>query len=145
MKIKTKRFDKDLPLPAYEDLAAGFDFVCRSDDEILPGKMKAISGNIAMVIPDGYVLLVVPRSSTPSRFDLVMSHSVGVIDPFYHGDTNEIKLLFQNIGEEPVSIKRGDQIAQGMLLKCEKVEFDEVESLEDSKIREWKDPGKIKR
>lgn len=68
MKIKIKRFDKKIPLPKYEKLAAGFDFIYRKGATIKPKEIKAIPGNIACEIPDEYVLLVVPRSNTAKRF-----------------------------------------------------------------------------
>lgn len=68
MQIPTKRFNKNTPLPQYEDGAAGFDFICSEDSEIDAGETKAIPGNLAMAIPEGYVLMIVPRSSTPARF-----------------------------------------------------------------------------
>ncbi len=137
MKIKTKRFDKNIPLPSYEELAAGFDFVCREDTELEPGESKAIPGNIAMEIPDGYVLMVVPRSSTASRFGLTMPHSVGIIDPFYRGDDNEIMLIFHNFGNKKSIIKKGDKIAQGILVKYEKISFSETDKLGKSKVNKW--------
>jgi len=115
MEITTKRFNKDIPLPVYEDWAAGFDFVCRDDSEINAGESKAIPANIALEIPDWYVLLVVPRSSTASRFNLSMPHSIGIIDPFYKGDDNEIMLIFHNFGNKTTTIKQWDMIAQGIL------------------------------
>lgn len=138
MKVKTKRFDKKFPLPKYEKMAAGFDFYCRESAVFEPGEMKAVPGNVAMEIPDGYVLLVVPRSSTAHRRGLMMPHSIGVVDPFYRGDDEEIVLLFYNFTKKKVYIKKGDKIAQGILLKNEKVDFHEVEKLNKSKRGKWK-------
>ncbi len=145
MKIKTKRFNKDISLPKYEDLAAGFDFICRKNIEIKPSESKAIPGNIAMEIPDSYVLLIIPRSSTHARFELTMPHSIGIIDPFYRGDDNEIMLIFHNFGKEIAKIKKGDEIAQGILVKFEKVEFNEVNKLGDSNIKTWRKNKKLER
>ncbi|NQU83512.1 MAG: dUTP diphosphatase [Parcubacteria group bacterium] len=138
MKIKTKRFDKTVPLPEYAELASGFNFVCRENIAIKPGESKAIPSNIAMEIPDGYVLLVVPRSSTSSRFGLSMPHSLGIIDPFYRGDDNEIMLIFHNFGKKESIIRKGDKIAQGILVKYEKVLFNEVDKLGESIVKKWR-------
>ncbi len=94
MKLPVKRFDKGIALPKYEKLAAGFDFRVRKGATFQPGEIKPVPANIALQIPDGYVLLVVPRSSTASRIGLGMPHSMGVIDPYYCGDDNEIMLIF---------------------------------------------------
>lgn len=133
MEIKIKRFDKKIPLPKYEKDAAGFDFFCRTNASIKPKEIKALPANIAFVIPKGYVLFILPRSSTPTRKGLVMPHSVGVLDPFYCGDDNEAKLIFQNITNKTVSIKKGDKLAQGILIKYESAVFKEVEKLKKSK------------
>ena len=137
MKIKIKRFDKKIPLPKYEKLAAGFDFVCRKGATIKQKEIKAIPSNVACEIPDGYVLFAVPRSSTAKRFGLLMPHSFGVVDPFYRGDDNEIILLFYNFTGHSVKIKKGDKIAQGILIKFEKVEFIEVNKLNKSSRKKW--------
>ncbi len=139
MRIRAKRFDKKFPLPKYEKMAAGFDFYCRESAILKPGEMKAIPANVAMEIPDGYVLIVVPRSSTAHRKGLMMPHSIGIIDPFYRGDDEEIVLLFYNFTKDKVSIRKGDKIAQGILLKSEKVDFQEVEKLNKSKRGKWKE------
>ena len=140
MKVPTKRFDTSLPLPKYEKQAAGFDFICRSRATLKPSEIKAIPANLALAIPEGYVLLIVPRSSTPSRLGLMMPHSVGVLDPYYSGDQNEIVLLLQNFTEKVVRVKKGDVLAQGILVKYEKVEFDETKKLKSSKRGKWKAP-----
>lgn len=141
MKIQTKRFDKSLPIPAYEPGAAGFDFVCRETVTIKPREMKTIPSNVAMKIPKGNVLLVVPRSSTAHRLGLSMPHSIGVVDPFYSGDDNEIVLLFYNFTNKTTTVKRGDKIAQGLLIKAGSVQFDEVTKLGKSRIKGvWKAP-----
>ncbi len=127
MKIKTTRIDKNVPMPEYTDRAAGFDFICRQDDTIAPGEVKALPGNISMDIPDGYVLILAPRSSTHELYGLVMPHSIGIIDPFSHSRMSEISVMVQNVSDKPVTLKKGDKIAQGVLVKYEKVEFEEVD------------------
>mgnify|MGYP000700516624 FL=1 len=69
-----------------------------------------------------------------------MPHSVGVLDPYYSGDQNEIVLLLQNFTEKVVRVKKGDVLAQGILVKYEKVEFDETKKLKSSKRGKWKAP-----
>ena len=132
MKINVKRFDKTLSLPRYEKNAAGFDFTCRTGVSIKPGEIVAVPANIAISVPTGYVLLAFSRSTTPTRKGLVMPHSVGVIDPFFCGDDNEIKLIFQNITKETVRIVKGDKLAQGVLMKIETAIFNEVDRLKKS-------------
>ena len=124
-----------MELPAYEDRAAGFDFICRVDATIPPHELKAIPSNIALDIPEGYMLMVVPRSSTAFKKGLMLANSAGIIDPFYDGEDNEIFLLFYNFTSKNVEIKKGDKIAQGILVKYEKVDFDETQQLNTSKVK----------
>lgn len=138
MKISIKRFDAKVSLPQYEKGAAGFDFKIRKGATFQPGEIKPIPTNIALKIPEGYLLLVVPRSSTPARVGLSMPHSMGIIDPYYCGDDNEIMLIFQNITNKVVRVKRGDMLAQGILLRFEKADFQEVKKLSKSKRNVWR-------
>lgn len=142
MKLKIKRFDKKIPLPKYEKLAAGFDFYLPKGVTFGPGETKAVDSNIAAEIPEGYFLMVVPRSTTFKRFGLVMPHSMGIIDPMYFGDDNEIVLLFQNPSDKTVRVSKGAKIAQGILIKYEKAEFQEVKKLRKSKRAKWDMKGK---
>jgi len=137
MEIKIKRFDESLPIPQYEDGAAGFDFFCRIDMTIAPNEIKGVPANVALVVPKDHVLLVVPRSSTPTRTGLIMPHSIGVIDPFFCGDDNEIQLIFKNTTDKPVTIKKGDKLAQGLLIKCEKTIFKEVKKLKKLNVENF--------
>lgn len=128
MNIPIKRFDTSLPLPAPTPRAAAFDFTCRETVTIPPGKIRAIAQNVAMQVPDGYVLYVFSRSSTPHKRGVMMANSVGVVDPFYDGDNDEILIFLMNITDEPVTISAGDRVAQGIIMKTETVVWDEVDS-----------------
>lgn len=130
MKIQAKRFDTKLPLPQYlpED-AAGFDLASRVSVQIDPGETKAVPLNIAIKVPKGYALLLLARSSTFGKFGLIMPHSVGVVDPYYSRDENELVAIFHNLGKKVADIQKGAHLVHGILIKSERVEFDEVKSL----------------
>ena len=137
MKIKIKRFDETIPLPQYDENAAGLDLFSRTEMTIEPGEIRGIPSNVAVEIPKDHVLLVVSRSTTPTRRGLVMPHSVGVIDPFFCGDDNEILLIFRNITNEPVTVEKGAKLAQGILVKFEKIELEEVKKLENPGVKNF--------
>ncbi len=137
MEIKVKRIDSTVPLPRYEKDAAGFDFYCGIGMTILPKQIVAIPSNTAMKIPKGYMLLVVPRSSTPKRKGLTMPNSVGVVDPYFCGDTDEIQLIFQNVTDKPVRVKKGEKIAQGIIIKYISAKFVEVDNLGRSSRKKY--------
>ena len=144
MKVTTKRFDKKLSLPLYEEGASGFDFTCRFDITIKPKTIGVVHLNIGMKVPRGYFLLIVPRSSTAHRKGLMMPHSIGVVDPYYSGPENEIVTLLYNFTNKVVKVKRGDQIVQGLLIKHEFVSFDESKKLKTTKRKMWKAPKVLK-
>lgn len=128
MQIPIKRFDKDYPLPSPTPRAAAFDFVCRETVVIPPRQIKAVAQNVAMQVPDGHVLYVFSRSSTPHKRGLMMANGVGVVDPFYDGDNDEILIFLMNITDEPVTVTAGDRLAQGIIMKPEVVSWDETDS-----------------
>lgn len=129
MKIKIKQFDNNYPLPSGEDGAACFDFICRKSVTIPPRAIKAVPQNVAVKVPKGHVLLLFSRSSTPHKKGLALSLGVGVIDPFYCGDQDEIYAFMQNITDKPVTVEAGDRIVQGMILKTQDVQWQQVNTM----------------
>jgi len=128
MKIRIRRVDKTLVLPRHEtEGAVGFDFVTRETTTIEPGQIALVPGNVVVEVPKGYALLIVPRSSLPRKKALVCPHSIGVIDQDYCGPDDEILVQVQSISEKPIIVERGERIAQGIFVKVEQAEWEEVE------------------
>ncbi len=128
MHVQIRRIDKTLPLPNYATTGAvGFDLVTRETTVIEPGKIALVPGNVVVKVPEGYALLIVPRSSLPRKKGLVCPHSVGVIDRDYHGPKDEILVQVQNITDAPVTVERGERIAQGLFVRVDRAEWTEVE------------------
>lgn len=128
MQVFLKRIDTDLPLPQHESHGAvGFDLIVRTTTTIEPKAIALIPGNVIVKVPEGYALFIVPRSSLPRKKSLIFPHSIGIIDQDYHGPEDEIRIQVMNMGDSPVTVERGEKIAQGMLVKIEKVEWTEVE------------------
>lgn len=129
MNVSITRIDTSLPLPQYATPGAvGFDIVTRETTIVEPGKIALVPGNVVVKVPEGYMLLIVPRSSMPRKKGLVCPHSIGVIDQDYHGDADELLVQVQNITDAPVTVERGERIAQGIFVKVEQAEWSEVES-----------------
>lgn len=127
MKIKVKRIDSSLPLPEYESKGAcGFDFITREDTTIKPHALGLVPTNCIIEVPHGYVLLVVPRSSTPRKKGLLIPHGLGVIDNDYHGPEDEIWFQTYNFTDQDVVVKRGEKVAQGLLMPVIQGDFEEV-------------------
>jgi dUTP pyrophosphatase len=129
MRVHIQRIDKELPLPRYESAgAAGFDVITRETTVIEPRQIALVPGNVIVKVPKGFALVLVPRSSLPRRKALVCPHSVGIIDQDYHGEADELKVQVQNISDAPVTVERGERIAQGLFMRVEQAEWVEVES-----------------
>lgn len=131
MKVKIKRLDKDLPLPKYEtDGSVGFDFLARAETVIPPRSLALVPGNIIVEVPEGYMLTVAARSSTPRKMGLLTPHGIGVIDHDYCGPEDEIKIQVYNFTDEEVTVGRGDKIAQGLFVRVDKMVWEETEDLQ---------------
>ncbi len=130
MNVKIKRIDKTLPLPVYEtDGSVGFDIIASSDITI-PGKEIAmVPSNLIVEVPKGYMLVVASRSSTPMKKGLTPPHGFGIIDHDYCGPEDEIKVLVYNFKDDEVVIDRGEKIAQGVFVRIDKFQWEEVDDL----------------
>ncbi len=128
MKIKVQRIDKDLPLPKYETRGSvGLDLIARVDTVIEAGKIVLVPGNLVVEVPEGYMLVVASRSSTPMKKGLIPPHGIGIIDQDYCGPEDEIKIQVYNFTDEAVEVKRGDRIAQAVFVKIDRFELLEEE------------------
>lgn len=128
MQVAITRIDKSLPLPRYESQGAtAFDFLTREKTVIAPHQIGLVPGNVIVAVPQGYALLIIPRSSLPRKKALVCPHSFGVIDQDYCGPEDEIFVQVQNVSDHPVTIERGERIAQGLFVKIDQAEWKEVE------------------
>ncbi len=127
MHISISRLDPTLALPEYHSKgAAAFDLTTRETTIIQPKAIGLVPCNVIIKVPEGYALLILPRSSMPRKKGLIFPHSIGLIDQDYHGPKDEIFVQVQNITSEPVSIERGERIAQGLFVKIDRAVWDEV-------------------
>lgn len=130
MKVRIQRVDKNLPLPVYETGGSvGFDILAREDFEISPKNISMVPSNLIVEVPEKYMLVVASRSSTPMKKGLTPPHGFGIIDHDYCGPEDEIKVLVYNFTEESVKIKKGEKIAQGVFVRIDKFEWEEVDNL----------------
>ncbi len=132
MKVRIQRIDKDLPLPIYEtDGSVGFDVLARETVVIENGSIELMPANVIVEVPEGYMLVVASRSSTPRKKGLTPPHGFGIIDHDYCGPEDEIKIQVYNFSGEPVTIERGEKIAQGVFVRIDKFEWEEVNSIRE--------------
>lgn len=129
MKVRIKRFNKELPLPRYQtEGAAAFDFTARETIVIAPGEVGYIPLNVAIATPPGHSLILVARSGTHKR-GLVLANGIGIFDPDFRGDGDEYRAAYWNITKASVMVEEGERIAQGLLLKTEHIEWEEVDAM----------------
>lgn len=121
-----------LPLPAYmsED-AAGADLCAAIEREIVlrPGERALVPTGFALALPSGFEAQVRPRSGLAWRSGVTCLNSPGTIDADYRGP---IHVVLANLGQDAVTIRRGDRIAQLVVAPVVRAEFEIVEHLEES-------------
>lgn len=136
MEVKIKRLDKSLPLPQYQTPGSvAFDLASSIDATIGPKEIKLIPTGLIIQAPEGHMLMLSSRSSLALKKGLMMGNGVGIVDADYCGPNDEIKIQLVNIGGEPVEIKKGERLAQGMFIPITRGEFEEIETMEKNDSR----------
>ena len=131
LRVGISRVDPSLPLPAYETPgAAGFDLLARVETTVAPGAIGRIPANVIVETPPGYMLLVAARSSTPDKKGLSVPHGIGVIDQDYSGAGDEILVQVYNFTDAPVTVARGERIAQGVFVRVDRARWEEADFAE---------------
>ncbi len=140
--MNIKLFDPSLPIPAYlTSGAVGFDLYARIDMTIPPWKPVIIPLNIAVEIPQGYMLMLAARSSTADKFGLILANGVGIIDRDYRGDADELGLKVLNFTKKKVIIKKGERVGQGILVKVSQAKFKRVKKMKSRNRGGWGSTG----
>jgi len=121
-----------LALPHYaSDGAAGADLRAAVSESVIlePGGRAAVPTGLILELPDGYEAQIRPRSGLALKHGLSLANSPGTIDSDYRG---EVKVILINLGRDPVTIQRGDRIAQLVLAPVQRAAFHETASLTPS-------------
>ncbi len=127
MRLRIKRLNDSVGLPEPATAgAAGFDLAAAVDMEIPARSIRLVGTGLVIAVPDGHFLGVFARSSTPLKRGLMVANGVGMIDADYCGPADEIKIQLLNVTDRPVQVKCGDRLAQGVVLPCPRVEWEEV-------------------
>ena len=132
MKICIKKLNEKAILPENQtDGAACMDLhACTEESiELLPGEYKAVPSGIAVEVPVGYELQIRARSGWSAKHGVGLVNGIGTIDSDYRG---EICAILINWGKEPFVIENGDRIAQIMINKIEKIQWNKVNHLSDT-------------
>lgn len=129
--VQIRRLDPELPLPKRAHRGdAGADLYAAESVTIAPGERVLVGTGIAMALPLGTVGLIHPRSGLAAKQGLSIVNTPGTVDADYRG---EIKVCLINLDpREPISINRGDRIAQLVIQRVELVDFEEVDELDET-------------
>jgi dUTP pyrophosphatase len=129
MRVRVARLEAHalLPTRAYE-ADAGLDLYSANDARIEPAERASVGTGIAVAIPAGHAGLVLPRSGLAARHGIALVNAPGLIDAGYRG---ELRVLLLNTDrEEAFEIRRGDRIAQLVIVALPEVELEEAAELE---------------
>ena len=88
-----------------------------------------IPTGLYIALPDGTEAQVRPRSGLAAKHGISVLNAPGTIDADYRG---EIKVILVNLSNEPFTVNPGERIAQMVIARYEKVEWDEVEVLDET-------------
>ena len=130
LKIRIHRLHPDAVIPEYQtEGSAAFDLAAADSVVVAPGEVRLVPTGLVIEVPAGMFLGIFARSSTPLKRGLMVANGVGVVDSDYCGPEDEVKIAVVNVTAKPVTIERGDRIAQGILLPAPHVTWEEVDQV----------------
>ena len=131
MKVRIVNRSK-YPAPAYAtEKSAGMDLKADIETPITLGPLERalVPTGLYIALPDGTEAQVRPRSGLAAKYGISVLNAPGTIDADYRG---EVKVILVNLSNEPFVINPGERIAQMVVARYEKVEWDEVETLDET-------------
>lgn len=132
VQVKVLPHGEGLPLPKYMSAhAAGMDLYAAVEKELIipPGEWKLVLTGLTIALPIGYEAQVRPRSGLALKQGVSVLNTPGTVDADYRG---EVGVILMNHSKGDLIIKRGDRIAQMIINKIERIEFEEVAELPES-------------
>jgi dUTP pyrophosphatase len=107
------------------------DLKANIDEPITLGPLERalVPTGLFIALPDGTEAQVRPRSGLAAKFGISVLNAPGTIDADYRG---EVKVILVNLSNEPFVVNPGERIAQMVVARYEKVEWDEVEVLDET-------------
>lgn len=120
------------PLPSYETVhAAGMDIRAFIEKEVVikPFERILIPTGLFIELPEGFEAQIRPRSGLALRYGITVLNSPGTIDSDYRG---ELQVLLINLSSDNYLVKNGERIAQMIIARHEKANWDEVQILSET-------------
>lgn len=111
--------------------SAGMDLKANIDEPFVlkPLERQIVPTGLFIALPDGYSADIQPRSGLAAKYGVTVANSPGLCDPDYRG---EIKVILINLSNENFVVNPGERIAQLVIRHFEKVEWDEVSTLDET-------------
>lgn len=119
-------------LPEYSTpMSAGVDLKANISEPIVLGPLQRtlIPTDLYMALPEGYELQIRSRSGLALKSGIFCLNSPGTVDQDYRGN---VGVILANFSDTPFIINPGDRIAQAILNKFEKIEWEEVSTLDET-------------
>lgn len=125
IEIRQLPHGEGLALPAYQsEHAAGLDLLAAVPEGsplvLSPGKHALVPTGLSLALPPGYEAQVRPRSGLAAKHGVTVLNAPGTVDADYRG---EIGVLLVNHGDAPVTIRRGERIAQMVIASVARAEL----------------------
>ena len=119
-------------LPAYAtELSAGMDLRANLSEPLVLGSLERamVPTGLHIELPEGFEAQVRPRSGLAARHGISIVNAPGTIDADYRG---EIRVVLVNLSKEPFTVEPGERIAQLVVARHERVEWEPAESLDET-------------
>ena len=120
------------PLPDYStSSSAGMDLRANLEQEVIlkPLERKLIPTGLFMELPEGFEAQIRPRSGLALKKGISVLNTPGTIDADYRG---EIGIILVNLSDEEFVVEHGERICQMVINKVETIQWNQVESLDES-------------
>lgn len=131
VEVLLHRLDLDLPVPTYAHPGdAGADLRTRVDVTLQPGERATVPTGLALALPNGFAAFVHPRSGLAARHGVTTLNAPGTVDAGYRGEVHVT--LVNTDPVTPVTLLRGERVAQLVVQRVEQARFVEVQTLPGS-------------
>lgn len=123
---------RDVPLPLYAtEGSAGMDIFAAVERDLIikPNETVLVPTGFSIELPVGFEAQIRPRSGLAVKHSIGIMNSPGTIDSDYRG---EVKIIITNFGKQEFTVRRGDRIAQMVIARYERIEWEEVQRLSET-------------
>jgi dUTP pyrophosphatase len=114
LSVSVHKIIKDVEIPKYQTAgSSGFDIASAVSTVIPPGECVQVPTGLAFAVQQGFELQIRPRGGFSLKNKAMIANTPGTVDSDYRG---EVFVLIRNLGDQPIEIKKGQRIAQGVVV-----------------------------